>query len=117
MRRLQRMDSRLIGLPARNEELHLRRAVFQEQPMDFLVAKLPRHLMRRNMPAERPLIDRPAGSRVDFRKIMVIHARSDAVRRRNQMPSHQDIVSERGGQEDIRAAPVSNEETNNLLAV
>ncbi len=58
--REQFLDCRFIGTPARSDQSHILRAALDQQPECVFMAKLFGDVMRRHIPTERPLINRPA---------------------------------------------------------
>src|SRR5258707_1102974 len=67
------------------------------------------HIMRRDVPAEGPLVDRSAGVRVDHRKIFVTYSQANAVGVSIEMMVNQVFPSKRCRHENIGFAAASDQ--------
>ena len=113
----ERLHSGLISGPAGGEQLDFGRAAFHEQTKNVVVVELPGDVVGRDVKAEGPLINGPAGLWVEFWKPVITHARMDAVGICIEMSADEFGITEGGSHQNVRLATALNEVTRNLLAI
>src|SRR5439155_4293633 len=75
----QGFDGGCVVRPASSEQFYIGRAAFHKQPEDVVVPELFGNVVRRDVPAERPLVNRSAGLVIGHGKILLTHTQTNAV--------------------------------------
>src|SRR4029078_5306993 len=103
--------------PARSEKSHLRWTAIHQQTEDIIVAELSGNIVRRDMPAEGPLVNRAAGFGVVHRDPLTAHAHPNALRVCIEMSADEIRIAEGRRQQDVGLAATLYEITRPLLTI
>src|SRR5687768_9768114 len=99
--REQCVNGGFIVEPRIVDEPHFLRAAVHEELEEFMMTASFGDLMRRNMPAESPLIDRPSGFSSNHRKIFLTDTDANAIWVRIKMFFSERDVSERRSHQEV----------------
>jgi hypothetical protein len=113
----QRFNCGLVGGPAGRKQFYVGRTSFHKQLEEVVVAELFGDVVRRHVPAERPLINGSTGLLIDHRRILVAYPHPNAVGIGVEMFADEIKIAKRRSHEDVRPAPALDQVARELLAV